>query len=119
MNANSVNNRAERRRQERESRKSKKPIPAIPEDMVLKRYTQAEFGQLIYDTEFSARAHATEMMIVAYSLAEHRLYKHGKTRVKRTYDYVASLMNDINEGRVTYAELKQQCTEETGVKFDF
>lgn len=113
------NNRAARRRMEREARKMKSPVPVKNEDKVIKHYTRAEFGKLLYDTEFNARAHATEMMIVAYSLAEHRLYKHGRTRVNRTYNYVANLMNDINEGRITYEDLKAQCAEETGILFDF
>ena len=105
-------NRADRRRQERESRKNS-------ENKVLKRYTQEEFGQLLYDTEFSARAHATEMMIVAYSLANHRLYGHGRTRTKRTYEYVGKLMQDLSDGKLTYKELKEECAKETGINFYF
>lgn len=112
-------NRAERRRLEREARKNGPEVPVKNEDKVIKRYTQEEFGRLLYDTEFNARAHATEMMIVTYALAEHRLYGFGKTRAKRTFNYVESLMNDINTGKTTYEKLKQECAKELGIMFDF
>lgn len=110
-------NRAERRRQEREARKFKGPIPVKNEEIVTKKFTRDEFQQFIFDVDYAARVDTINMMMTAFALAEHRVHKHGHIRVRRTLEYVDQLMDDINNKKTTFEQIKQDCLNEVGFNF--
>jgi hypothetical protein len=110
-------NRAERRRQEREARKNGDVINAVNNDKVLKRYTEEEFSQFIYDIQYKARIETIHQLLAAFALAEHRVHKHGHVRVKRSLDYINQLMDDINNEKTNFEKIKEECIKEIGINF--
>ena len=110
-------NRAERRRQEREARKNGDAVNPVNNNKVLKRYTEEEFLDFIYNIEYKARIETIHQLLAAFALAEHRVHKHGHVRVKRSLDYVNKLMDDINSGRTDFEKIKEECIEEVGINF--
>lgn len=110
-------NRAERRRQEREAKKLKGLVPVQKDDGVLKRFTKEEFQEFVFDVDYQARIETIEMMMTVFALAEHRVHKHGYTRVKRTADYVDQLMDDIVNKKTTFKQIKEDCLNEVGINF--
>lgn len=95
----------------------KGPVPVKNEETVLKRFTRDEFQQFVFDVDYQARMETLDMMMTVFALAEHRVHKHGYTRTKRTLDYVDQLMDDINNKKITFEQIKQDCLNEVGLNF--
>lgn len=110
-------NREQRRKQEREARKMKGVVSAIPENKVLKRFTEDEFQQFIFDIDYQARVDTINMMMTAFALAEHRIHKHGHARIGKTLNYVNELMDNVINRKATWAQYAEECLNETGWRF--
>lgn len=106
--------REERRRQERLARlNGNKP----KSDPVLKRFTQDEFEQFVFDIDYKARIETINMMMTAFALAEHRVHKHGHARIGKTLNYVDQLMDDVINEKATWEQYVEECLAETGWGF--
>jgi hypothetical protein len=67
--------------------------------------------------QISDRASITtvDILMVCFALAEHRVHKFGKKRIKKTIDYIDSLVEMIVNGEATIEDYKRELKEETNV----
>lgn len=67
--------------------------------------------------QISDRASITtvDILMVCFALAEHRVHKFGKKRIKKTIDYIDSLVEDIVNGNATLEDYKKALKEEADV----
>lgn len=56
-----------------------------------------------------------DTLMTCFALAERRVYKFGKKRLKRTIDYIDSLVDDIVNGKATLEDYKKALKEEADV----
>lgn len=100
-------NRAERRRMDRN--KSREP----KENRVC--LTIDDINRIKEDISDEVSIATVDTLMTCFALAERRLYRFGKKRLKRTIDYIDSLVDDIVNGKATLDDYKKALKEEADV----
>lgn len=100
-------NRAERRRIDRN--KSREPRQRGV------RLTAEDINNIKERISDEASIATVDTLMTCFALAEHRVHKFGKKRLKRTIDYIDSLVDAMVIGKATLEDYKNALKEEADV----